>query len=321
MTALVIITGATGPASAQIDGNGTLKGRAYYDLVKGVSDVNDHVLTFHFRRIYFTYDVQMSENIRGRFRTDVKQDGETRVLMKHAYADWAVSNRFSLRAGLQGTILFGAIEDVWGYRHLEKTLEDLFDVRSSADFGFSGSVRAGSMLNIKGMLSNGEGYDKRDDPVHRKALEAQGIFTPIEGLTISAHFGRNGYDEDRLPATTDDQEDRTTTQLGLGYEGENYAVGGSIVRQANYEGSTGVDASGFWVFGRYSLAESPIGFVGAYYRFDRDTDFADDEFSYFVVGLDYSPGAGLNIIPNVRSRSVGTAHSVNQFVLTLQWKW
>jgi len=78
------------PVRAQVGSMGILKGRAYFDLQKGLSDANEDVLTYKFRRVYFTYDFQISGNITGRFRTDVEQktDGYYRLFMKHAYAEW-----------------------------------------------------------------------------------------------------------------------------------------------------------------------------------------------------------------------------------------
>ncbi|MFC1544260.1 porin [Gemmatimonadota bacterium] len=320
---LVAVVALAQPAAAQVGGNGTLAGRAYFDLTKGMSNANEDVMTFGFRRIYFTYNMTMSDNVKGRFRTDVKQDadGKVRVFMKHAYADWAVNDQFRLRFGQQGTILFGTIEDVWGYRHLEKTLEDLYKVRSSADFGISGSIKAGEAATVNVMMSNGEGYDKNEDSAFRKAYEAQGVFTPIEGLTVSAHYGLNGYDTDGDPATTGDQDNTSTMDLGVGYEGENYAVGGSFFNAANFGGADNVDASGFWGFGRYSFADSPLGLVGTYMSFDPDVDTNDDEETLMILGLDYSPGSGMNIIPNYRSETVGGGDAVNSFVITFYWKW
>ncbi|MFO7769025.1 MAG: porin, partial [bacterium] len=309
------------PAQAQVQGSGTLKGKAYFDLVKGLSDANEDVMTFGFRRIYFTYDLKMSDDITGRFRTDIKQDpsGYLKTYMKHAYANWELNDRFSLRAGQQGTILFGTLEDIWGYRQVEKTLEDLFKVRSSADFGLSAAVKAGGTATVKGMYSNGEGYNKYDDGAFQKAMEVQGILAPIDGLTVSVHFGLNGYDEDGDPDTTGDQENTTTMDVGAGYEGDGFAVGGSFVNSSNYRFNTDQDASGFWGFGRYSLADSPISLLGAYYSFDPDTDTDDDETSYFLAGLDYTPGKGLSIIPNFRSETVGSADAENAFFLTFYW--
>jgi len=318
---LIAVTFAL-PAQAQVEGSGTLKGKAYFDLARGLSDANEDMLTFNFRRIYFTYNLEMSENITGRFRTDIEDiGGYLTTYMKHAYVNSSVNQQVSLRAGQQGTILFGTIEDIWAYRQVEKTMEDLFKIRSSADFGLSGSIKAGGMATIKGMVSNGEGYHDPDDDAYRKAMEVQGILTPIDGLTVSAHFGLNGYDEDNDPDTTNDQEDITTMDLGVGYEGEAFAVGGSFVNQSNYRGNTDQDATGFWGFGRYSLMDSPISLLGAYYSFDPNTDLDDDETSYFLVGLDYMPGKGLSIIPNFRSETVGNADAENSFFVTFYWKW
>ena len=248
IAAIAMVVSIAVPARAQVAGNGTLAGRAYFDLTTGLSDANEKEMTFEFRRIYFTYNMQMSDNIKGRFRTDVKQDadGKVRLYIKHAYADWKAADVFSLRAGVQGTILYGDIEDVWGYRHIEKTLNDLYKVRSSADFGLSATFSLSDMISVKAMFSNGEGYDKTDDG-YGKAYEVQGIITPIDGLLVTAHYGMNGFDP------------------------------------------------------------------------DVDTD--DDEETLMILGLDFSPGGGLNIIPNFYQTKSGTDDAVNTFRVTFYWKW
>ncbi len=326
-TAAVVLTVAAFalPARAQVAGNGTLAGRAYFDLARGMSDANEKEMTFAFRRIYFTYNMTMSDHIKGRFRTDVKQDadGKYRLYIKHAYADWKVADMFSLRVGVQGTILFGEIEDIWAYRHIEKTLDDLYKTRSSADFGLSGNFSLSDMIALHVMVSNGEGYDKTDDG-YAKAYEVQGVFTPIEGLMVSAHYGMNGFDADvdgDGDPLTGEMENTTTMDLSVGYEGDNFAVGGSYTTSSNFRYNLDQDASGFWGFGRFAIPNSPLSVLGTWMSWDPDRGVDDDTETTMIVGLDYSPGKGLSIIPNFYQTKSGTADPVNTFRITFYWKW
>lgn len=319
---IVMVVSIAVPARAQVVGNGTLKGKAYYDLSMGLSDTNEDLLTFGFRRIYFTYDMVMSDNIKGRFRTDVKQDGDgkVRLFIKHAYADWKAADMLSLRAGVQGTILFGDIEDVWGYRHVEKTLNDLYKIRSSADFGLSGKFTLNNMIAVKAMVSNGNGYDKLEDDTNAKAYELQGIITPIDGLLVTAHYGMNGFDPDD-DTKTDNNKNSTTMDLSVGYEGDGFAVGGSYTTQSNYRFNLDEDGSGCWAFGRFSIPNAPVTLLGTYMSWDSDTNVDDNTKTTMIVGLDYSPGKGLSIIPNFYQVKDGNTDAENTFRLTFYWKW
>jgi|GEM_PF-1916690 len=320
---LLLIVSATTTARAQVAGSGTLKGKAYFDLTQGLSEDVDNMLTHGFRRAYFTYNLEMSEDITGRFRTDVKQDGDGkwRLFIKHVYADWAVSDLVNLRAGMMGTVLFGTIEEVWGYRHVEMTMQDYYKLRSSADLGVMAHVHLGDMIDVNVMLSNGNGYSKPEDTSFGKAYEVQGVFTPIEGLLVTAHYGMNGFDPDGDPLTEGDMENTTTMDLSVGYEGDNFAFGGSYSTQSNYRFTLDQDGSGFWGFGRYSIPDSPFGIMGTYMSWDPDTSTDDDTMTLMLVGLDYTPGPGLSIIPNFHQTKTGNGDPTNLFRITFMWKW
>ena len=320
---LFVLAAAAAPVAAQVGGNGTLKGRAYFDLAKGLSDANEDMLTFGFRRVYFTYDMTISETVKGRFRTDMSQesDGKQRLYLKHAYADWSAGERVTLRAGVMGTIMFSEVEDVWAYRAVAKMMEDGFKVRSSADFGVMGKVKLNDMASVNVMMANGEGYDKADDGANRKAYEVQGLFMPISGLTVSGYLGLRGFDADGDPATTGDQEDATTIDLAGGYAQGPFAVGGSVAMVSNWNGTADQKAQGISGWGRFTLPSAPLTLLAKFDRFDPDTDTDDDQTIYIVAGLDYAAGKGLSIVPNIQQYKVGNADATTSFLLTFYWKW
>ncbi len=322
-TVIMVIVSLGTPARAQVAGNGTLKGRAYFDLSQGLSDDVDNMLTHGFRRVYFTYDTQMSEGITGRFRTDVKQDGDGkyRLFIKHVYADWIASGVVSIRAGMMGTPFFGTIEEVWAYRGVEMTMQDYFKIRSSADLGVMARIRLNEMIALNVMLSNGDGYSKLDDISFGKAYEIQGVFTPVDGLLVTAHFGMNGFDSDGDPLTEGDMENTTTMDLSVGYESGNFVVGGSYTTQSNYRFTLDQDGAGFWGFGRFTIPESPLTVLASYMNWDPDTGVDDDTMTLLLIGLDYTPGKGLSIIPNFHQTKTGSGDPTNVFRVTFNWKW
>jgi hypothetical protein len=54
---------------------------------------------------------------------------------------------------------------------------------------------------------------------------------------------------------------------------------------------------------------------------DPDTNVDDNTRTTTIVGLDYSAGKGLNIIPNFYQTKSGTDDPVNTFKVTFYWKW
>jgi len=131
--------------------------------------------------------------------------------------------------GQQGTLLFGDFEILWGYRHVVKTMQDLYKVRGAADLGIAGRFRLTDGVNVNAMMSNGDGFGSRDDGgigTYHKAYEVHGLFTPVDGLLISAFFGINGFDVDGDPST-DDSKNMNTIDLLACYDSldPNTAVG------------------------------------------------------------------------------------------------
>ena len=322
MVILVIFT--TGSvAQAQVEGNGTLKGKVYFDLSQGLSDDVSNMFTHGFRRVYFTYNMQMSDAIKGRFRTDVKQDadGKYRLFIKHVYADWKVNDLLAVRTGMMGTVLFGTIEEVWAYRGVEMTMQDYYKLRSSADLGLMARLKLNEMIAVNIMLSNGNGYSGNEDTSFGKAYEVQGVFTPIDGLLMTAHYGMNGFDPDGDPTTEDDMENTTIMDLSVGYEGDGFAVGGSYTTQSNYRFTLDQDGSGFWGFGRFSIPNAPLTMLGTCMNWDPDTSVDDNTRTLLMIGLDYAAGSGLSIIPNFHQTKNGTADPTTMFRITFNWKW
>lgn len=318
----IVIATAVVPVTAQVAGNGALQGKVFFDLQKGLSDSNEDILTYRFRRLYLGYDMELGEYMRGRFLVDAGQDraGGHFLFVKHAYAEWMSGKNFTLKVGQQGTILFGDIEGVWGYRSISKTFQDNSGVRSSADMGISGTYTPSSLIRVRAMMSNGNGYKSKDDDAYGKSCEVQGLINPMDGLIISAFYGMNGFDPDDDP-DTDNNENSSTTDLTVGYTTQTFAAGGSYTMQTNHGSRLGSDGSGIWGFARYKMADSPVGFLVRFDRWDPDTSVDDNTETYMIAGLDYSGIDGIHIIPNFQQVKVGSGDAENTFLLTFYWRW
>src|SRR5512143_3253741 len=98
---------------------------------------------FQFRRIYFTYDNDISEKFTTRFRLEADQaalssNGKISTYVKDAYLKWKnIFGGSDLTLGLQPTPAYEISENAWGSRSLEKTIMDLRGIIPSRHLGIS----------------------------------------------------------------------------------------------------------------------------------------------------------------------------------------
>ncbi len=136
---------------------------------------------FSFRRIYFTYDNEISENLIARLRMEYESKDfreKTSPLIpfvKDAYLKWKIKTH-NLILGISPTPTLEKIEEIWGYRSVEKTPLDLQKVGSSRDFGIAmeGSIDEKEILKYHIMFGNGEGY-KSENNKYKKFMASFGF--------------------------------------------------------------------------------------------------------------------------------------------------
>ncbi|UCE42794.1 MAG: hypothetical protein JSV17_07540 [Candidatus Aminicenantes bacterium] len=142
-------------------GVGEIKGYMvgeYYWIVNHHGETVKGRHGFWFRRIYFTYDNKLSEVVKVRLRLEMASAPkfETYALLtpwvKDAYIDFKIAS-LDLIAGIMSPPSFAQVEEIWGYRVLEKTPLDLHRWTSSRDFGIS--LRGGKTLPFQIMYANG----------------------------------------------------------------------------------------------------------------------------------------------------------------------
>lgn len=122
---------------------------------------------FWFRRIYFTYNNQLSDTVKMRFRLEAAsiaslfESAALVPVVKDAYLNWRFAANTNLIAGIQSPPSFAQVEDIWGYRALEKTPLDLYRWTSSRDFGIS--VKGGKNVVFHTMYANGSSNKNETD--------------------------------------------------------------------------------------------------------------------------------------------------------------
>ncbi|MGB9913437.1 MAG: hypothetical protein ACPLRO_08730 [Candidatus Kapaibacteriota bacterium] len=120
---------------------------------------------FEFRRIYFTYDYQISEQFNSRLRFEIEQstlatNSKIAPFLKDAYIQWKdIFKGSNLTFGLQPTPSFDISEYVWENRHIEMTIIDLYGFIGSRDFGVSlkGKIDNKGIVNYWFLFGNGSG--------------------------------------------------------------------------------------------------------------------------------------------------------------------
>ena len=95
-----------------------------------------------FRRIYFTYGNALTDNVKMRLRLEMNSTSDLfsseslTPFVKDAYLDIKLGGG-NLVIGMQGPPSYAQVEDIWGWRPLEKTPLDLYKWQSSRDMGIT----------------------------------------------------------------------------------------------------------------------------------------------------------------------------------------
>ncbi len=281
---------------------------------------------FQLRRIYFTYDYEISDIFSTRFRLEADQvsntsDGKIGVFVKDAYLRW--KNIFSgsdLFFGIQPPPAYEISEALWGYRSLEKTIMDLRGIVSSRDIGVAlkGRFDEGGTVNYWLMVGNSSGNKPESDKYKR--AYAHLYFKPAKNLHVTLYGDLKFQPSISDPNSTATPKptlsnDVITTALFVAYsEKDVFTLGAEafVATTANGIKKGAVapfemkskNAIGLCVFGSYNIQPD----VAAVVRFDyfdpnSDRDFKGDARSYIVAGLSWKPDKNVSIIPNVQIES------------------
>jgi len=165
----------------------------YYYNIDNHDAVKKDQNAFCIRRIYFTFENNLTANIKMRFRLESAHDkfGTTNKInpfVKHAYMEWA--NFFpnhKLYLGIAETNAFKNAENYWGYRSVEKTIMDLEKISSSADMGIALKGDFGSILHHWLTVYNGTGYGSSEVDKYKKIGYSLWL-TPVNGLIIEGYM-------------------------------------------------------------------------------------------------------------------------------------
>lgn len=297
---LLLLLSTAGAASRELAAQEVkVGGLAYLDYYYTLSSPDEDLEDLHgftYRRLYLTTDFILSNDFAGRVRFEASEStsGSSGPVpfVKDLYLAWNYAGAHTLTFGVSSPEAFEDAEEVWGYRSLEKTTMDFFDVVSSRDFGVkaTGPLGAGWLEYVL-MVGNNEGSRTEDDRYKRiyGMLKAY----PAEHLVFTAGADYAAY-EDPL--------DNSVRVSGFGGYVSDGFQGGIEAYWTRLNAKTALvpdtDGAGVSVFGSVKLADE-WEVVG---RVDRAKLVVPEEDRYetlLLAGVTYAAHARVRIIPNV----------------------
>lgn len=307
--------------------SGYMFGDLYYNAVRdtgitslsnvvngGKSDVNG----IQFRRIYFTYDYDISESFVTRFRLEADQvsntsDGKIGVFVKDAYLTWKnIFKGSDMTFGIQPTPAYEVSESVWGNRFLEKTIMDVRGIVSSRDLALSlkGKLDKEGMFKYWLMLGDGTGNKPETDKYKRYYAHFQ--YSPIKNFTLTFYFDFKSKAEINDPNSTLNPKatlsnNDITYAFFAGYkEKDKFTIGAEAFTTLTQNGIINgqsiknKNALGLSFFASYNFMKN-LSAVGRYDFYDpnMDADYKGDNRNLFLFSLNYSPIDKVTISPNI----------------------
>jgi len=171
---------------------GELKGLMFLDYYYVAQQHQKNIQGQHgfwFRRIYLTYDTNLTAKFRMRFRVEMNSAGDFKTKsklspsVKDAYLSYQTS-RHELKLGIIPTPTWNNIETYWGYRALEKTIIALQKFGAVRDFGISlqGTLDRNQKISYMVMFGNGESINSEINK--GKKIYGQLGFKPVQRLYV-----------------------------------------------------------------------------------------------------------------------------------------
>jgi hypothetical protein len=252
---------------------------------------------FDITRAYLGYEYQFSREWSARVVLDAEDPRAGRhqysVFLKNAFMQYS-KNRFTAYFGMIATTQFKVSENIWGYRYIEESFQDLYDFNSSADIGVNLEYRFSDIISADFSLVNGEGY---------RQMQSDDILRTGAGITLTpgSNFTARIY-ADYMGKEVKQQSLATF----LAYTGETFIAGAEYNYQHNVGMIDGHHMYGPSLFATWLPAES-LKVFGRYDRLNSSTPAGEslpwqveDDGQLVIAGIEYSPVKGVKLAPNFR---------------------
>jgi len=276
---------------------------------------------FGYRRVYLTVDYKLSDAFSGRIRfeaTDraVTEAGRPSPFIKDLYVKWKWTDGHDVVLGVTNPPSFVVSEKIWGYRSLERTIQDDRDVLESRDLGLAahGRINSSGTLRYGIMLGNNSSVGGEIDKAKR--IYGQLEICPSKGeakdcASATGFIATLGSDYAKFG---DDVAEAINANGFAGYRGARFAVGvESFFNRLNLNeapaDSSSADEIGVSLFGHFGLNEM-VTLIGRYDHVDSDLASIRTDGRLFIAGVDIRPHKNVHFIPNVLTRWEGDASAL-----------
>lgn len=265
----------------------------YSYTITSPSGAMDGENAFNYRRAFLTADFVKSERFSGRLRLDgagrrLNGNGPQTPFVKDLYVVWknAVGQGHNLTFGISPPPVFRASEAQWGYRGLEKTIQDRAGIASSRDHGvkLSGPLGDGAFFRYAFMVAGNTNVSPEDDKYKR-------VYGQVE-------YKPGGRLHGTVGGTFADRADGSQVDINgfLGYTvGPTHAGVEAFHSVRTIDSAAGdLERTGISVFARHALSESKQ-LVGRVDVFDTPTV----RNTWITAGFAFIPESGIQFVPNV----------------------
>lgn len=306
----------------------------YYYMMQNHDQTQKDMQAFEYRRIYLTADYTIADGFWARFRLESDPtasnlgNGKLSTMVKDAFLDWKNPiGTGDLVVGLQGTWNISMAEGIFGYRPLEKTIQDLHGISASRDLGISLTQKFSDAFSAGLLLGNNSGNSGTFIPnagntstVNRyKSGYLYLQFIPVNGFTILLDGQYAGAPAQKNASTGDVIVNYANSDFSLGVQGFVNSID-----HGEADGST-LSRTGFSLNGWLGLADN-IRLVARYDYYTPNTDgtyknlsVPNSTQSFVLSALDFAIKKNVHFMPNVEYTSYGMSGSKPDVLLRITY--
>ncbi len=266
---------------------------------------------FDYRRIYLTAAYDIAQDFTAQFRLESDPsassypNGKLSTMIKDAFINWKnVTDGGNIIIGLQGTPQINMAEGIFGYRPLEKTIEDLHGISQSRDMGISYNQKFSDAFTAGLLIGNNSGNSIQTVNSKYKAAYLYLQFNPMKELTILLNGQYNGAGPNAFDRVGD---------LIVNYANSSFSLGAQYFLNGLTAGGSTLKRNGLSLNGWVALMDQ-LRLVARYDNYTpnadtKNTTFGNSTQSLILGGLDWSVRKNVHFMPNVEYVAYGLSGS------------
>ena len=291
----------------------------YYYMLQNHDKTQKDMQAFEYRRIYLTTDYTVADEVWARFRLESDPtasnlgNNKLSTMVKDAFLDFKNIGNGDIVVGLQGTWNINMAEGIFGYRPLEKTIQDLHGISASRDLGISITQKFSDVVSAGFLLGNNSGnsgtfFGQPNTSATRYKSGSMFLqFKPSKELTILLNGQYSGAPAEKNVSIFDAIVNYSNSSFSIGAQGFINSI-----NKAAADGST-LNRNGISLNGWVALSEN-VRLVG---RFDsytpdtktKNTTLANSTQNLILAALDFAVKKNVHVMPNIEYTSYGLSGS------------